>query len=1035
MFKILILIAINVALIYARTVTFSVIAFGSSVKVKIGSSTYDMKKYDKYTPLFRYSANLNSNNYSYYYIVDGEEEPFDRILDGSSTTTHNEFFGRRDTVKKLPEFNHPDKGKWKKSIGKTSLFDDSYIPTVHLYGDNADQTFHDAKSRYISKVVFILKDDVVTLGNVACYPKNKSWPKFQFRLVTHSYTGDTSGVYGRYVLKFRDNNEDPTFFRQKIYSDIMDTISVPTIQSIFARVYVNNVPVGSYVLQEEAASESFVRSCFHGDNNGHLLIKDIDDLGHPLDCSTGADIAYGENVKYYAFQPYNSTRYDNSRIKSLAKALYDLDINNDSAVEKFDKEWFDIDSFFKAVAMEYLTGHWDSYLFYSTNFAMYDDPTQSSGNKYKFYFICQDWDNTFGINLGSTYVRYDEEFTSISYKKYVNITWGIDSNDAPRRFVFDKLLSNKNQRKRFENILTNIVKYILNPSSFEPRLSAFIDRFRDEVEFSYTTTPWRTGTERIKWDMGDFDRNLNYPGRYGVKYGLREFVCKRAKGINKEFGLGLSIDCSAYQTSKECGPGLGYCHDNECCGKNGYCGTSSSYCEVDSGCQVGYGVCNGVSQYTTTRYVRPETTSVVVPDPETTTVGPKPTGEVSKDGKCGPQNNNTICPAGECCSKYGYCGTTDNHCIKYCVSEFGICKNSNGDVINQSTTTTTTTTTVPAPGPTNPPSGEVSKDGKCGPRNNNTVCPAGECCSKYGYCGTTDDHCIKYCVSEFGICKNSNVSKDGKCGPRNNNTVCPAGECCSKYGYCGTTDDHCIKYCVSEFGVCKNSGGDVVIPTSTTTTTTVPAPGPTNPPSGEVSKDGKCGPRNNNTVCPAGECCSKYGYCGTTDDHCIKYCVSEFGVCKNSGGDVVIPTSTTTTTTVPAPGPTNPPSGEVSKDGKCGPRNNNTVCPAGECCSRYGYCGTTNDHCVKYCVSEFGECRNSNNDVVIIRTTTTESDAAPTNSEQNIPEGRVSEDGTCGPEYGNTVCPAGECCSRYGYCGIAEGYCGAGCQSDFGRCN
>ena len=745
------------------------------------------------------------------------------------------------------------------------------------------------------------------MGNVACYPKNKSWPKFQFRLVTHSYTGDTSGVYGRYVLKFRDNNEDPTFFRQKIYSDIMDTISVPTIQSIFARVYVNNVPVGSYVLQEEAASESFVRSCFHGDNNGHLLIKDIDDLGHPLDCSTGADIAYGENVKYYAFQPYNSTRYDNSRIKSLAKALYDLDINNDSAVEKFDKEWFDIDSFFKAVAMEYLTGHWDSYLFYSTNFAMYDDPTQSSGNKYKFYFICQDWDNTFGINLGSTYVRYDEEFTSISYKKYVNITWGIDSNDAPRRFVFDKLLSNKNQRKRFENILTNIVKYILNPSSFEPRLSAFIDRFRDEVEFSYTTTPWRTGTERIKWDMGDFDRNLNYPGRYGVKYGLREFVCKRAKGINKEFGLGLSIDCSAYQTSKECGPGLGYCHDNECCGKNGYCGTSSSYCEVDSGCQVGYGVCNGVSQYTptTTRYVRPETTSVVVPDPETTTVGPKPTGEVSKDGKCGPQNNNTICPAGECCSKYGYCGTTDNHCIKYCVSEFGICKNSNGDVINQ----------------------------------------------------------------------------------------------------------------------------------STTTTTTVPAPGPTNPPSGEVSKDGKCGPRNNNTVCPAGECCSKYGYCGTTDDHCIKYCVSEFGVCKNSGGDVVIPTSTTTTTTVPAPGPTNPPSGEVSKDGKCGPRNNNTVCPAGECCSRYGYCGTTNDHCVKYCVSEFGECRNSNNDVVIIRTTTIESDAAPTNSEQNIPEGRVSEDGTCGPEYGNTVCPAGECCSRYGYCGIAEGYCGAGCQSDFGRCN
>jgi len=89
------------------------------------------------------------------------------------------------------------------------------------------------------------------------YTKNRNWDKFQFRLVMN-YNSDTTGVYGRYVLKFRDNNEDPTFFRQKLYSDIMDTIGAPTIQSVFARVYVNNIPVGLYVIQEEAASESFV---------------------------------------------------------------------------------------------------------------------------------------------------------------------------------------------------------------------------------------------------------------------------------------------------------------------------------------------------------------------------------------------------------------------------------------------------------------------------------------------------------------------------------------------------------------------------------------------------------------------------------------------------------------------------------------------------------------------------------------------------------------------------------------------------------
>ena len=39
----------------------------------------------------------------------------------------------------------------------------------------------------------------------------------------------------------------------------------------------------------------------------------------------------------------------------------------------------------------------------------------------------------------------------------------------------------------------------------------------------------------------------------------------------------------------------------------------------------------------------------------------------------------------------------------------------------------------------------------------------------------------------------------------------------------------------------------------------------------------------------------------------------------------------------------------------------------------------------------------------------------------------------CGKEYGN--CPDGQCCSKHGYCGKSEPYCGRGCQSDFGYCN
>ncbi|OUM57967.1 carbohydrate-binding module family 18 protein [Piromyces sp. E2] len=47
---------------------------------------------------------------------------------------------------------------------------------------------------------------------------------------------------------------------------------------------------------------------------------------------------------------------------------------------------------------------------------------------------------------------------------------------------------------------------------------------------------------------------------------------------------------------------------------------------------------------------------------------------------------------------------------------------------------------------------------------------------------------------------------------------------------------------------------------------------------------------------------------------------------------------------------------------------------------------------------------------------------------------KVSTDGRCGSKY-NTKCPTGQCCSKYGYCGKADDYCGKNCQPEFGECH
>ena len=106
-------------------------------------------------------------------------------------------------------------------------------------------------------------------------------------------------------------------------------------------------------------------------------------------------------------------------------------------------------------------------------------------------------------------------------------------------------------------------------------------------------------------------------------------------------------------------------------------------------------------------------------------------------------------------------------------------------------------------------------NGKCGPVDGR--CPAGTCCSRWGFCGIFDDHCLlsKGCQPEYGECRGTDdgnsgekISKDGRCGAGIGR--CPAGSCCSKWGSCGIFDDHCLlsNGCQPQYGECRESGSD-----------------------------------------------------------------------------------------------------------------------------------------------------------------------------------------------------------------------------------
>ncbi|KAF9878056.1 polysaccharide deacetylase [Colletotrichum karsti] len=108
-------------------------------------------------------------------------------------------------------------------------------------------------------------------------------------------------------------------------------------------------------------------------------------------------------------------------------------------------------------------------------------------------------------------------------------------------------------------------------------------------------------------------------------------------------------------------------------------------------------------------------------------------------------------------------------------------------------------------------------------------------------------------------------------------------------------------------------------------------------------------------------------------------------------------------------------SGNVSPDQSCGSTSGYTCLNSvfGNCCSYYGFCGSSMTYCGTGCQSGFGSCAPASSDI---------SDTT---------------NGLCGSEYNATCKNNGEktCCSQYGYCGNSDTHCGAGCQSLFGTCN
>lgn len=302
-----------------------------------------------------------------------------------------------------------------------------------------------------------------------------------------------------------------------------------------------------------------------------------------------------------------------------------------------------------------------------------------------------------------------------------------------------------------------------------------------------------------------------------------------------------------------------------------------------------------------------------------------------------------------------------------------------------------------------------------------------------------------------------------RCGPQGGNARCIDNLCCSDYGYCGDSMDHCapLFYCQPNFGVC---GWPRAAPPPPTTSAPPPPPSTTSAPPPPPTTTSAPPPPPTTTSAPPPP--------PTT-----------------TSAPPPPPTTTTSAVVVPPsstrPVPPNPTDLRVTTNGQCG---NGTVCIGssqwGACCSQFFWCGSSLDFCGAGCQSQFGACfgvpglpgvpaANQTSGVpplppttsvvvpptsaapttsAIVTTsiiplppTTTSApppppttSAAPTTTAPALPAGqRSSTDGRCGSGVNCIGSTFGRCCSQFGWCGDGDQFCPpvVGCQPEFGICD
>ncbi|ORX60516.1 hypothetical protein DM01DRAFT_317269 [Hesseltinella vesiculosa] len=475
---------------------------GTAVSVSVNGKAYPLKAQISDVPYYVGDVEV-TGAVKYRYVVNGQAEPFDRTLEGEST--RNDFFDRPVTYADIPKLPTAiGVNDWDRAIEPGSIWDTNYIVSVFVNGDKKQMEQLITKivpTVFKVKLTMIDADNVYTFDNTAFQlhkpgkPHNNAKQSWKWQLPQGKL------LNGRNFFKIRHMEEDPTQIREKLYADILRAMGVGANQANMIRFFINGESMGTFNMLDDIPNYSHIIANFY---NGQ-----VQRMGPLFDGASGASFK-DDKKNYDAFIPAPGSPSDKSLLQKLAKTLAAVNPKDDAAVAALENS-FNVDQFLRYMVMEFLAGHWDGYWQEQTNIGAYEDVDSK-----KVYFLGQDYDATFGVNLAQP-------------RSFVNVPYTSYPKKFPGGYVINMLLQNPKMRATFDTYLSKTVQTIFNPEVLKPHILAYHDFILPDLKWDRSIKQRSKGIN-FGWVFEQCTQNLyegvrapNHNGG-GADWGLLEWI-------------------------------------------------------------------------------------------------------------------------------------------------------------------------------------------------------------------------------------------------------------------------------------------------------------------------------------------------------------------------------------------------------------------------------------------------------------------------------------------------------------------------------